>query len=43
MKMHLLLVLASIVGTMVSPALAQQNQSDSRVALLIANSNYPEL
>jgi tetratricopeptide (TPR) repeat protein len=42
MKMHLLLVLASIVGTMVSPALAQQNQSDSRVALLIANSNYPD-
>jgi tetratricopeptide (TPR) repeat protein len=42
MKIHLLLVLASIVGTMVSPALAQQNQSDSRVALLIANSNYPD-
>jgi uncharacterized caspase-like protein len=42
MKMHLLLVLASIAGTMVSPVLAQQNQSDSQVALLIANSNYPD-
>jgi hypothetical protein len=42
MKMYLLLVLASIVGMMVSPVLAQQNQSEPRVALLIANSNYPD-
>ena len=43
MKKHLPFVLALIVCLIAAPAEAQQNPSNSRVALLIANSNYPDL
>ncbi len=42
MTKHLLLALALGVCLIVSPGQAQQNLSDSRIALLIANSNYPD-
>ena len=43
MKKHLPFVLALIVCLIAVPAEAQQKPSDSRVALLIANSNYPDI
>src|ERR1700730_4225163 len=43
MKKHLPFVLALIVCLIAAPAEAQQNPSNSRVALLIANSNYPDV
>jgi tetratricopeptide (TPR) repeat protein len=43
MKKHLPFVLALIVCLIAAPAEAQQNPPNSRVALLIANSNYPDV
>jgi hypothetical protein len=43
MKKHLPFVLVMIVCLITASAEAQQNPSNSRVALLIANSNYPDL
>jgi uncharacterized caspase-like protein len=43
MKKHLPFALAMIVCLITASADAQQNPSNSRVALLIANSNYPDV
>jgi tetratricopeptide (TPR) repeat protein len=42
MKVHRLLALALIICSIAATSSAQQNPSDTRVALLIANSNYPD-
>src|SRR5262245_38646291 len=42
MTKHLLLALALGICLVVSPVQAQQNRTDSRIALVIANSTYPD-